>query len=435
MAANANLTGLSRRHGVKVGAGSVLSVEEVALAVGQEIGHGSVKSAARMNRAVVLFVEKVEQANRLVETGITVGGQFVQVTPLMQPAARITLSNVPPFISDEFLERELSRHGKLVSPIRKLMSGCRSPLLRHVVSHRRQEGHLARACPNPPSRTRWRRNPPLPQPPAPRPVPAARRRRCGAEGDLAAPDGAEMEPKAEGTRSECVRVTEVSGARENVEMVVEVTGESGEAGKEMDPTGVAFEVLGGLGETGEGEMSEISELGEVGEMGDMGETGEQGVAVGDMGQETGKMAGELGVGGMSTGEQGEVSVSTGELGEGGAGTSEGSGGVSEWRPAPAKRRRKQKNVMNDGGDRKAGRLEDAAAATDNSDQEYMSDASELSNTVADSERDDLYPPSRIKNFLMKTKGMRALIWGVTSPTSSSSSSQPVIGSDTEWCRT
>ncbi|TWW54278.1 hypothetical protein D4764_0188250 [Takifugu flavidus] len=125
------------------------------------------------------------------------------------------------------------------------------------------------------------------------------------------------------------------------------------------------------------------------------------------------MAGELGVGGMTTGEQGEVSVSTGELGEGGAGTSEGSGGVSEWRPAPAKRRRKQKNVMNDGGDRKAGRLEDAAAATDNSDQEYMSDASELSNTVADSERDDLYPPSRIKNFLMKTKGMRALIWGVT----------------------
>ncbi|TWW81832.1 hypothetical protein D4764_01G0016470 [Takifugu flavidus] len=193
---------------------------------------------------------------------------------------------------------------------------------------------------------------------------------CGAEGDLAAPDGAEMEPKAEGKRSECVRVTEVSGARENVEMVVEVTGE---AGKEMDPTGVAFEVLGGLGETGEG-MSEISELGEVGEMGDMGETGEQGVAVGDVGQETGKMAGELGVGGMST--------------------------------APPKRRRKQKNVMNDGGDRKAGRLEDAAAATDNSDQEYMSDASELSNTVADSERDDLYPPSMIKNFLTKTKGMR-----------------------------
>ncbi|TWW61082.1 Transposon TX1 uncharacterized 82 kDa protein ORF 1 [Takifugu flavidus] len=447
MAANANLNGLSRRHGVKVGAGSVLSVEEVALAVGQEIGHSSVKSAARMNRAVVLFVEQVEQANRLVETGITVGGQFVQVTPLTRPAARITLSNVPPFVSDEFLERELSRHGKMVSPIRKLMSGCRSPLLRHVVSHRKQvhmilnnraeefnyrfvvrvdnfdyvlfatssalkcfncgeEGHLARACPNRAVPDAVEAEPATPAgPEAPQPVPAARRRRCGAEWGPAVPDGAEMQSKAEGKWSEW------SGARDNVEMVVEVTGESGEAGKEIDPTGVAFEVMGGLGETGDGK-SEISELGEAGEMGDMGQTGEQGVAVGDVGQETGergapgKMAGELGVGGMTTGEQGEVSVSTGELGEGGAGTSEGSGGVSEWRPAPAKRRRKQKNVMEDGGDRKAGWLEDAATATDNSDQEYMSDASELSNTVADSERDDLYPLSMIKNFLTKTKGMR-----------------------------
>ncbi|TWW64350.1 hypothetical protein D4764_03G0013580 [Takifugu flavidus] len=92
------------------------------------------------------------------------------------------------------------------------------------------------------------------------------------------------------------------------------------------------------------------------------------------------MAGELGVGGMSTGEQGETPPPPPPP------------PVSEWRPAPTKRRRKQKNVMNDGGDRKAGRLEDAAAAADTGDQEYMSDASELSNTVVDSERDDLYPP-------------------------------------------
>ncbi|TWW59158.1 hypothetical protein D4764_06G0006880 [Takifugu flavidus] len=75
-----------------------------------------------MQTAVVLFLEKVEQMNMLVETGITAGGQFVQVNPLTQPAARITLSNVP-FISDEFLVRELSRHGKVVSPIRKISSG------------------------------------------------------------------------------------------------------------------------------------------------------------------------------------------------------------------------------------------------------------------------------------------------------------------------
>ncbi|TWW62760.1 hypothetical protein D4764_04G0014070 [Takifugu flavidus] len=114
MAANAGLTGLSQKHGVKVGAGSVLSVEEAAQAVGQKIGHSSVKSAARMNRAVVLFLQKVEQVNKLVETGITVGGH------------------------DEFLVKELSRHGKVVFPIRKMLSGCKSPLLRNVVSHRRQ---------------------------------------------------------------------------------------------------------------------------------------------------------------------------------------------------------------------------------------------------------------------------------------------------------
>ncbi|TWW53390.1 hypothetical protein D4764_0178810, partial [Takifugu flavidus] len=120
------------------GGQSLYTVEEVALAVGEVIGHGSVKSAARMNGAVVLFVEKVEQVNRLVEAGISVGGRFETVLPLSQPATKVTLSNVPPFITDEFLCRELSRHGKIVSPMRKVMSGCKSPLLKHVVSHQRQ---------------------------------------------------------------------------------------------------------------------------------------------------------------------------------------------------------------------------------------------------------------------------------------------------------
>lgn len=54
-----DLSQLTRRYGIKV--------EEVSLAVGEKIGHGSVKSTARMNGAVVLFVEKVEQANWLVK--------------------------------------------------------------------------------------------------------------------------------------------------------------------------------------------------------------------------------------------------------------------------------------------------------------------------------------------------------------------------------
>ena len=43
-----------------------------------------------------------------------------------------------PSFHHEFLSRELSRHGKIVSPVKKIMSGCKSQLLKHVVSHRRQ---------------------------------------------------------------------------------------------------------------------------------------------------------------------------------------------------------------------------------------------------------------------------------------------------------
>lgn len=39
-------------------------MEEVTLAVGEMIGHGCVKSAARMKSAVVLFVENTEQVNK-----------------------------------------------------------------------------------------------------------------------------------------------------------------------------------------------------------------------------------------------------------------------------------------------------------------------------------------------------------------------------------
>ncbi|TWW78288.1 Transposon TX1 uncharacterized 82 kDa protein ORF 1, partial [Takifugu flavidus] len=215
----------------------------------------------------------------------------------MQPAARITLSKVLPFVSNKFLARELSRHGKLVSPIRKLLSGCKSPLLRHVVSHRRQvhmvlnnraeevnycfvvhvddfdyilfatssalmcfncgeEGHLGLSD----SATGAA---------ASDPALALRRRWCSAEGAPAVLDGAQMESKAEGA--------------------------------------------------------------------------------------------------------------------------------------------------GDSGDKKAGRLEDAATATDTSNHEYTSDGSKLSNMVVYSERDDLYPPSMLKSFLTQTKGMRGPDLGIYFP--------------------
>ncbi|TKS66079.1 Transposon TX1 uncharacterized 82 kDa protein ORF 1 [Collichthys lucidus] len=345
-----------------------------------------------MNKAVVLFLEKVEQVNMLVETGITVNGLFEPVLPLTQPATRITLSNVPPFISDEFLIKELSRHGKVISPIKKMLSGCKSPLLRHVVSHRRQlfmilnnkaeefnyrfivrvedcdyvlfatssaakcfgcgeEGHLANACPS-------RASPAAPSKAsgaagaAGRPVPAARRQ-----------PGGEVSEAGGGTGK----------GSENKDM-------TGEVGENRDATG------------------EGSESGR--ETGEAGGIGEEGKGPGEVGESTKEM-GEVG----GAGEAGKVS---GEVCEGSAqaenvvmGT-----GVSEAAPVPAKRRSKRKNVSGAGGGSKAGRLEGQPTAADSSDSDgWVSDCSEV---LTDSQEKKLYSEKMLKLFLQKTKGVKGL---------------------------
>jgi len=66
----------------------------------------------------------------VVEEGLAVGDLFVQVFPLEQPSTRVLVSNVPPFITDEFLSRELS-------PIREIASGFKESLMKHITSYRR----------------------------------------------------------------------------------------------------------------------------------------------------------------------------------------------------------------------------------------------------------------------------------------------------------
>ncbi|KAJ3582573.1 hypothetical protein NHX12_000464 [Muraenolepis orangiensis] len=86
---------LSRRHALRLSPAAQVSVEECSLAVGEKVGYKSVKFAARM------------------------------------------ISNAPPFLSNEALGRELGRYGLLVSPIRMVSLGCKSPHLKHVLSFRR----------------------------------------------------------------------------------------------------------------------------------------------------------------------------------------------------------------------------------------------------------------------------------------------------------
>ncbi|KAL0151799.1 hypothetical protein M9458_052893 [Cirrhinus mrigala] len=133
-----SLDRLSRRHGIKLAPVTNVSVEQCVLAVGQVVGFDSVLSASRMNSAVVVFLDSVEKVNSIVQSGVVIQDTLTPVMPLLQPAKKVILSNVPPFIKDELLIAELSRHGKIVSQMKKIPLGCKSPLLKHVVCFRRQ---------------------------------------------------------------------------------------------------------------------------------------------------------------------------------------------------------------------------------------------------------------------------------------------------------
>ncbi len=74
----------------------------------------------------------------MIESGISVSGTFVHVQLLVTPTSKVTISNVPPFISDAEIERELTRFGKLASGIRMVPLGCKNANLKHVLSFRRQ---------------------------------------------------------------------------------------------------------------------------------------------------------------------------------------------------------------------------------------------------------------------------------------------------------
>ncbi|TWW66750.1 Transposon TX1 uncharacterized 82 kDa protein ORF 1 [Takifugu flavidus] len=68
-------------------------------------------------------------------------GHAVKLSPptgVSVEECEVIVSNVPPFLKNVMLLRELSRHGCVVSPMRLIPLGSKSPLLRHVVSFRRQ---------------------------------------------------------------------------------------------------------------------------------------------------------------------------------------------------------------------------------------------------------------------------------------------------------
>ena len=73
------------------------------------------------------FWDSVDKVHSVVESGVVIRDLITQVLPLASPARRVVISNVPPYISNEALGRELGRYGQLVSPIKLVRLGGEVP--------------------------------------------------------------------------------------------------------------------------------------------------------------------------------------------------------------------------------------------------------------------------------------------------------------------
>lgn len=113
-----------------------MSIEDVLIAISELVGGLNIKSASRMNRALVIFLKEVSMVDELLEKGLVVNDTFLPVLPLSNPSKKVVLSNVPPFIKGT-LKEILERYGKLTAPIKMIPMGLKNPNFKHVMSFRR----------------------------------------------------------------------------------------------------------------------------------------------------------------------------------------------------------------------------------------------------------------------------------------------------------
>lgn len=85
------------------------SVEECCSAVGDVVEHENIVSASCMNSAILIFLNDVNRVNELTQSDIVTNNELKMVSPLSSPSKKIVLSNIPVFISDEAISKELSR--------------------------------------------------------------------------------------------------------------------------------------------------------------------------------------------------------------------------------------------------------------------------------------------------------------------------------------
>ena len=130
---------LTRNNGVVFKALDTVSIRQYLSSLVTQISGANIISASRIsNGRIAAYLSSREAVIGAVENGLTYDGTFIELTPLVQPTTRLTLSNVYPEIPNEVLVHNLSSFCKVVSQVRPIHLGFKEKHLSHIMSFRRQ---------------------------------------------------------------------------------------------------------------------------------------------------------------------------------------------------------------------------------------------------------------------------------------------------------
>ena len=142
---------LTRDNGIVFRARDTVSVRQYLISLVNQISNAQVLSASRIsNGRIAAYLSSREAVVEAVQNGLTYDGSYIELTPLVQPTTRLTLSNVYPEIPNTVLIHNLSSFCKVVSQVRSIPLGFKEKHLSHIMSFRRQVHVLLKPNVTPP---------------------------------------------------------------------------------------------------------------------------------------------------------------------------------------------------------------------------------------------------------------------------------------------